>query len=344
MKANPEISIIIPVYNVEEYIVECLDSVMSQEISRPMEIIIIDDCGTDRSMELVEEYSSRNKDTSKDIIIIHNEKNSGLSASRNIGIGAASGRFIYFLDSDDCLFDSGSLNALYRRMAETDADFVSGEHCKWYDDGTISPTKFYSPDEEHILGNERVMSTYLKRWTMIACNKLIKREFITDNDLYFLEGTYFEDNYWAFMVALKATHIEVIPEITYKYRQRKGSITWTFKKKHYDDSISLIKTMHQKIVSENLLERYDRSLLTALYEHNRFGLTNRALSGTNLHDARAFFRTVQRYCLTSLSEILHSDAFSPKDKKHTAAFYLGDLGFHLRYFKFLSRNKNLTLQ
>ena len=96
----PKVSIVIPVYNVEPYIEECLQSVMRQSYRGEIECILIDDCGTDNSMgiavQLIEEYNGP-----IDIKVMHHEHNQGLSAARNTGIDAACGDYIYFLDSDD---------------------------------------------------------------------------------------------------------------------------------------------------------------------------------------------------------------------------------------------------
>ena len=92
-----KVSIIIPVYNVAPYVEECIQSVLRQDYKN-LEIIIIDDCGTDNSMELVEELV---KNSSRDIVILKHDYNKGLSAARNTGIRRATGDYIFFLDSDD---------------------------------------------------------------------------------------------------------------------------------------------------------------------------------------------------------------------------------------------------
>lgn len=100
-----ELTIIIPVYNVEEYIIECLDSVLKQDIDiNKYEILCIDDKGTDSSIKLVKNYILKN-DT-KNITIIEHEKNIGLSAARNTGILNAKGKYILFVDSDDTIYNN----------------------------------------------------------------------------------------------------------------------------------------------------------------------------------------------------------------------------------------------
>jgi len=96
----PSISIIIPVYNVEPYIAECVESVMRQTYTGPMECIIVDDCGTDKSIEIVKQLITEYKGPI-DFRIQHHEHNRGLAVARNTDTDAATGDYIYYLDSDD---------------------------------------------------------------------------------------------------------------------------------------------------------------------------------------------------------------------------------------------------
>ena len=114
-----KISVIIPIYNVEKYIAECLESVINQTYSN-LEIICIDDCGSDNSMKIVQEYA----DKDSRIKIIRHEENSGLAPARNTGLNNADGDYILFLDSDDYLMPD-IIQKMYDKIKSTDLDFVN---------------------------------------------------------------------------------------------------------------------------------------------------------------------------------------------------------------------------
>ena len=100
-----KISIIVPIYNVEEYLEECLQSVANQTMTEGIECIIVDDCGLDNSAAIAKRFIDSYQGDIR-FTFIQREKNGGLSAARNTGIKAATGEYVYFLDSDDCLVPS----------------------------------------------------------------------------------------------------------------------------------------------------------------------------------------------------------------------------------------------
>ena len=122
---QPSISIIIPVYNVGPYVEDCLRSVMRQTYTGPMECIIVDDCGTDNSMEIVERLVSE-YDGPIDFKVLHHAHNRGVSAARNTGMDAAIGDYLFFVDSDDMLTDD-CFEQLARPLASKPFDVVLGK-------------------------------------------------------------------------------------------------------------------------------------------------------------------------------------------------------------------------
>lgn len=128
------ISVILPVYNVERYITKCLESIIAQQY-HDYELIIIDDCGTDRSLEICKEKLSK---TNLEYRIIQNPSNSGLSTSRNIGLDNSTGQFILFIDSDDWIHPL-MLTLLHEAITESGADIASCRATRfWEDSGTYS--------------------------------------------------------------------------------------------------------------------------------------------------------------------------------------------------------------
>ena len=220
-KTLPSISVIIPVYDVEAYIGDCLDSVVRQTFKGRLECIIVDDRGNDRSMSIVEDYLS-SYSGQIDFRIITHESNKGLSAARNSGIDAASGDYLFFLDSDDEITPD-CLVALSNPLSGMSYDMVVGDFVT-----TGSEAKI--PGLHHangpILNNKEVcMSKFRREWYPMAVNKLYRRSFLIDNNLRFKEGIIHEDELWSAEIACLAGNMFVVRETTYVYKVREGSIT-----------------------------------------------------------------------------------------------------------------------
>lgn len=240
-----QISIIIPVYKVEPYIRRCLQSVLSQTYEN-IECIIVNDATPDKSMEVVDEVL---KDYSGAIKfkVIHHEKNQGLSAARNSGVRAATGEYLFFLDSDDELpLDSIKYFVQYLNKYG-DVDFLIGNYI-------VEGNFQYIPLATPVLleGHDNIMRAYLKGdWYMMACGKLISRKFFEENDLWFAEKRLHEDDLFSFQLALKASKMITLQENVYKYIIRDSSITTAKKEKNYVDMFWIIRRKME------LIERYD---------------------------------------------------------------------------------------
>lgn len=214
----PLISIVIPIYNVGQYIIKCLDSVFSQTFSN-IEVILVDDCGTDNSMELVREYLSEHH--MPQVRIIVHEKNRGLSAARNTGLENAKGDYVYFLDSDDCITDD-CIEVLVKALGEREYDVVMADYRLVGMECDCSDLKL---PQGGLVGNSAVLGAYAKGlWYVMAWNKLCRREFLIDNDLFFDEGYLHEDVIWNFKLACKAESLYVAHRKTYNYLVRSSSI------------------------------------------------------------------------------------------------------------------------
>lgn len=195
---NPDITIIVPVYNVEKYVGSCLKSVMQQASSDfKLECIIVDDCGSDNSMDVVRKTLA-DYDGDIEFRILKHEKNSGLSAARNTGIKAAKGDYITFLDSDDRLLP-GAMAEFWRLVNKyPGVDIIQGEiqldkPAKWY--GIyLNVSACELPD--YIADRERARHAMLFEMPVTAWAKLIRTDFIIDNGLLFTEGMIHEDDMW----------------------------------------------------------------------------------------------------------------------------------------------------
>ena len=212
-----KVSIVIPVYNVVEYIERCWKSVTAQTYS-DIELIFVDDCGTDESISKLETLMSEG--SRFPVQIIKHKKNRGLSAARNTGIEASSGDYVYFLDSDDDLAPS-CIEELIAPLGNHDYDFVIGDY-NLIGDGGYSPLTL---PEGGILGNEKIVKAYAEgKWYVMAWNKLLKKSFILGNGLFFKEGIIHEDVLWSFKLACLAESMYVVPKPLYNYYVRKASI------------------------------------------------------------------------------------------------------------------------
>lgn len=213
------ISIVLPVYNVSQYIVNCLQSVVVQENIQNIEVILVDDCGTDNSIALAEEFLT--KYPAVDYKILRHIKNGGLSAARNTGLKAAKGDYVYFLDSDDEI-KPNCIAALTEPLKKKQYDFIIGDYQTTLNDGAASMLSLNSGE---ILGNTNILETYAKgEWYVMAWNKLCNREFLLTNNLFFEEGVLHEDVIWSFKLACKASSMYVLKQPTYIYNIREASI------------------------------------------------------------------------------------------------------------------------
>lgn len=217
-----KVSIIIPVYNVEPYIEECLQSVAEQTMTEGVECIIVDDCGSDKSMENVRNFVNQYKGAVVFKILRH-DKNRGLSAARNTGIKAASGEYIYLLDSDDYIVPK-CIETLYSIAIANNADVVQGAYITTSQHLTNAMSTAHPAISEDRRYIKRTLLDY-DRNPVMAQNRLVRRQLIIDNALWFKEGIIHEDNYWTFFLAKHVKRMAFCPEKLYYYRETPGSIT-----------------------------------------------------------------------------------------------------------------------
>ena len=212
------ISIIIPVYNVEQYIVRCLQSVVAQENVADLEVILVDDCGTDNSIALAKEYLTGC--AGLDYKILHHARNGGLSAARNTGLKVATGDYVYFLDSDDEI-TANCIQLLAAPLKEREYDFVIGDYKTTLGAGD----SMLQLQAGELTGNDALLRAYADgQWYVMAWNKLCRRDFLLQNGLFFEEGVLHEDVIWSFKLACKATSMYVVKEPVYIYSIREASI------------------------------------------------------------------------------------------------------------------------
>ena len=252
-------SIIIPIYKVEQYLNECVDSILNQSFF-DYEIILVDDGSPDNCPKICDDYASKHNF----IKVIH-KPNGGLSSARNAGIRVATGRYIIFMDSDDWWNPDVDVNSILddvNNHPETEMflfsslDYVEGEglykrteHEQLSNIRTDSIDHYYSD----LLANGNL--------EVHAATKIIKREFLIENNLFFKEGITSEDNEWMLRLLRVLKSVKIIDYPLYMYRTgRVGSITNTIKRKNISDVLDIIQASinyyGQLEVSKELL-RYE---------------------------------------------------------------------------------------
>jgi len=246
-----EVSVIIPVYNVESYLRRCLDSICHQTF-QDMEIICVNDCSTDGSGIILDEYAA----TDSRIRVLHNATNLKAGMSRNIGLQTASGKYVYFMDSDDYI-DSGYLQQLYDNAEKYHADITINTSI-WIDVEKRKHQYVHSamppvPDEGCYIDNiDSIEKTYHVVWI-----RLFRREFLASNQVLFESIDYAEDLIYSYIASLYAKAIFIFPGTSfYTYCRRKNSLSDITE----SDSMADFKTMqayaclYHNLAKHHLLE------------------------------------------------------------------------------------------
>lgn len=313
------ISVVVAVYNIEDYICECVDSIINQTI-QPEEIILVDDGSTDRSSALCDEYAEKNTN----IRVIH-QKNAGLSAARNTGIEHAQGVWVYFVDGDDILAPDVIESFLAVLTAhEGDVEFIQGR-MTWFVDGSnnFKPDEVYIPDEwTYFAKSQLVMARMLeeKGAFRMGIRGLYRRNFLIQNDLMFVPGLYSEDQEWTprlFSLDVKMGSNE---NPGYLYREgRAGSIVTARK----PEQVEVLFTLYQE-----WFDRFGND--SSLDVRFRNALKNEA-ARRSVEELYKHIERLDGEDLVTVEEIVdrHRDLFVPRE---SMAFREKVLSFFVRVF------------
>lgn len=218
-----KISIIVPMYQVEQYLAICLKSITDQTMTDGVECILVDDCGSDRSLFIAKDFIEHYQGNVL-FRIVEREKNGGLSAARNSGIDVASGEYVYFLDSDDeitpnCLEIMWSLVEKHGKVNLVQGAFFEDEKYA----NSISNIKF-----PEFCTCQADIKTFLLQYLgdiVGAQSRLINLSFLKEHHLYFEEGIIHEDNLWTFFLSKYVRTMAYCDVCTYYHRYNPNSIT-----------------------------------------------------------------------------------------------------------------------
>ncbi len=244
-----KVSVIIPVYNVENYIAKCLESLISQTL-KDIEIICVNDGSKDSSLEILNQYAQKDKR-----IVVFNQKNQGPGVARNLGIEKANGEYIAFVDSDDWL-DSNALEILYSKAKTFDCDIVEFGFKEIYQDsGRVKFHKMKIKLPESKIFNHNISASYLFGTILIACNKLFKASFIKNTGIKFAETRQAEDTIFTVSARVHAEKIIFVDKPFYNYLIRTGSAVNSQSNNNLDiiQSLECVKNL---LIKEGLYQKY----------------------------------------------------------------------------------------
>lgn len=269
----PYISIIVPVYNVENYVDACIESVVNQSYT-DFELICINDGSTDASLEILNKWKSIDSR-----IIVVNQKNQGLSAARNKGIEVAIGQYVCFLDSDDMLAED-ALSCLYQVISQNDVQMVGFETAPLlYETDSLrkkDPNKeeYYriKYDYQGIQTGRKLLVEFIEHGDFVesAWLMLISREWLNQQNIRFVPGAYYEDSAFALEVYFHANRVMHIKDKLYIYRVREDSImTQKYTFKHlkwriwqFNESLRHIFTSAKDERERNAIAKYARQIMS----------------------------------------------------------------------------------
>lgn len=222
-----KVSVIVPVYNVELYLRECLDSLVNQTL-KEIEIIAVNDGSTDSSPLILKEYEEK-----YNTIRVINKKNGGLSSARNAGIDVAKGEYIYYLDSDDYV-EHNCLQILYKTAMESSADLVLCDGKAFYDDGRERKNfieRDYIKEGQYpgVYSGYEIFCKLLNNQdyrTQVSL-QFVRRQILEDNYLRFIDGILHEDHPYAFTLMALCNKVKVLKKTLFHRRFRDGSIMST---------------------------------------------------------------------------------------------------------------------
>ena len=290
-----DISVIVPVYNVARYLPQCLDSIVNQTFE-DIEIICINDGSTDDSLEILESYSK--KDSRIKIIT---QENRGLGAARNVGMKHASGRYVFFIDSDDFI-KLNTLELLYDNAVSNNSDMVFYRLYR-YIDGKESYNSLFNfkkhfgeVDYSNFTFTYRDAKDFVLNNGFSAWIKLYSRKFLDSMpDFYFSEGIAFEDVVPHVKVMIKASRISFIPDFLYYYRSNTDSLVNN--PENAFDILKVIDMVEDVLRENNLLDEFRLD-----FDYFKFKRVNFHLPRSNCDE---FFQESKRIC----SEIECNDLF-----------------------------------
>ena len=245
---NPQISVIVPVYNVEQYLPRCIDSILAQTFT-DFELLLIEDGTPDNSGSICDEYAAKDER----IRVFHNP-NQGISATREFGVQHAQGVYIQFVDSDDWI-ESNMFELMYDKAVQEQAEIVGCNFIEVYKEHSHEVRCFYESKDAF------VRDIIASHWGVVW-KHLVKRQLYIDNDIHFPKGINGGEDY---IVCVKlftnAKQVTCVDKSLYSYnRANESSIMSSFSRKKVQDQIDATIVVDEYLKRAKLIEKYKKEL------------------------------------------------------------------------------------
>ncbi len=343
MNSNPiKLSVVIPFYNVEKYISECLDSVYAQDIPEcEYEVICVDDCSPDNSRQIVFEYQKKHQN----LTLIEHETNKMLGAARNTGLHAAQGKYVWFIDSDDYIKPHVFSNLL--NLAESDnLEILYFNLLKISNEGVVLSEEFKNKETDVITGFKLLLSDV--KFNISTCIKIFDKSFLISNNLFYPEGVYYEDVVHAYKSFLRCYRVKYISEFNYFYRFNESSILnkgLTGKKmiNHLRYNMDLIT-----LFSDNFQESPDYFNGHILYNVKRIKRAKKVVMLLSIKERRIFFDNIDTLNMRAFKDYFgvldYFFYFNPKTAMFLSIFLSPIVSFVIKSKRKYQTNKVETKQ
>ena len=313
-----QISIIIPVYNVEKYLRECLNSILNQTF-QDFEIICVDDGSTDKSLEILQEYKKKD-----DRFVILQQRHSGAGSARNNGIRLAEGKYIQFLDADD-YFEPDLLEEMYNHAERFDADLTVCSSRKVDDEGNITetgspnfPINIDKVPREQVFNRQDFKDEIFCLLIPVVWNKLIKKSFLEENHFEFPPLKIYEDIAFMHSLVISARRIAAFNKELVNYRfNRPGSLVST-RSHHTIDAVKSCMYLGEFLKLRGFLPEYENAYKKVFINHIRA-----EISYCNDDEYKRFlkeFKSLMPEDWMKYQSALRKDYITPEYLKH----FIGD--------------------
>lgn len=257
---SPKVSVIIPIYNAEKYLRDCLDSVVNQTL-KEIEVICVDDGSTDSSLRIAKEYSERDSR-----VKVFSQKNSSAGAARNKGLSYATGEYLSFLDADD-FFELHMLEETYNKASEAMVDIVVFRSDLFYEDQNRYAEMAYTiveknfPEQRSFAGTE-VKKDIFKSFIGWAWDKLFLREFVLKNELRFQEQRSSNDLYFVYLALAKAKRITIMEEVLAHHRTNIKESLEATRENSWDCFYKALLELRKGLVGAQLYEHFEKDYIS----------------------------------------------------------------------------------
>lgn len=318
-----KLSIIIPVYNISAYLEECVQSVLCQTFT-DYEIILVDDGSKDKSGELCDQLAQQVNESltangKRRIVVIHKE-NGGLSDARNVGLWAAKGEYVHFLDGDDSYTTENDLQTLVSELErQNNPDTLLFCRRDFYEDtGRVENIRPYNVEFINNASNVTEIFQHLlttQRFNMSACFQLLRREFLIHNEIFFTKGLLSEDVDWSLDLWQKVQTVKSINCSAYSYRHRSASISTSLTIRNYKSYEFMFRKW------SDILEKQDTELAQLQREYLAF------LYPTLLYSYYTLPKLDRREAYKMLREMRYVLTYSNTKKSNRVCKSMRYLGF-----------------